>query len=107
MESKIQSDIVQYLQSIGVFAMSIPNEAKRSMALASRLKAMGMRSGASDLIALLSGGTAIFLEVKTATGKQSDAQKLFERKVTSLGFAYYVVRSVEDVAQIFDNGVKA
>jgi hypothetical protein len=96
-EALLQSKIVQFLQSIGVFFFSCPNEAKRSPALASRMKALGMRSGVADLVALLPGGKAVFLEVKTDSGKQSDMQKLFQQRVESLGFSYYVVRSIEDV----------
>ncbi len=96
MEAQIQASIVQALQDHGDYAMSVPNEAKRSMALASRLKAMGMRSGVSDLVVLLPGGKAVFMEVKTATGKQSENQKRFQARVESLGFAYCIARSQQD-----------
>lgn len=38
-----------------------------------------------------------WLEVKTPTGKQSDAQREFEIEVGTQGHKYFVVRSIEDV----------
>jgi hypothetical protein len=101
-ESTIQHSIIQYLQLRRVFAFSVPNEGhggQRHRAL--HMKALGQRNGVSDIIALLPS-RAIFLEVKTDTGRQSPAQHDFEETVKSLGFEYYVVRSVEDVARIFE-----
>lgn len=99
-ESKIQAAIVQALQAMGVFVFSVPNEAagrnKRAMVY---LKAMGLRSGVADLIAVLPG-RIVFLEVKTPPGKQSKSQKHFQRTVEELGHAYHVVRSVDDAVSI-------
>ena len=41
-----------------------------------------------------------WLEVKTATGKQSELQKSFQQQVESHGHRYAVVRSVEDVEEL-------
>ncbi len=106
MESKLQYEIVLFLQDQGYFFYSVPNEAKRSPQLAARLKAMGMRSGVADLVVLLPGGRSVFLEVKTATGKQATMQKLFEQRVTELGFVYQIVRSVQDVQSVLDDIAK-
>lgn len=56
-------------------------------------------AGVSDLIAVR-GGRTLFLEVKTATGKLSDAQAEFGRNINEHGEEYCVVRSVEDVEQL-------
>ena len=102
LESKIQCEIVQYLQLMKVFFFSVPNEAggKDAVIRMSQLKSMGLRSGVADLVVLLPKGKTIFLEVKNEKGKQSNMQKKFEEKVNSLGFEYYIVRSVEDVQKI-------
>lgn len=42
----------------------------------------------------------LWLEVKTATGKQSELQKSFQAKVESEGHVYAVVRSIDDVAAL-------
>lgn len=106
-EAKIQADIVQYLQTRGVYFFSVPNEAAgRDAAIRmARLKAMGLRSGVSDMV-LIFPGQVVFVEVKDEKGKQSDAQRRFQDKVNELGFDYYLVRSVEDVEKVvyrFDN----
>jgi Holliday junction resolvase-like predicted endonuclease len=56
--------------------------------------------GTSDIIIFMSSGRTIFVEVKTATGKQNDNQKAFEQKITALGFEYHIVRDVEKVVWI-------
>lgn len=73
---------------------SVPNDSE-SKEETMRKKATGLLSGVSDLIILL-GDRTLFVEVKTATGTQSDAQKEFESRVTMLGYTYIVVRSLED-----------
>lgn len=42
----------------------------------------------------------IFLELKSATGKQSDDQKKFEKLVDSMGCEYHLARSVDEVISI-------
>lgn len=99
-ESKIQYDICQYLQKQGIYFFSCPNElAGKDPKRMRHFVAMGLRSGVSDLILLLPG-RVIFMEVKTSTGRQSDNQKKFEKKVTELGFEYFLVRSVDEVREI-------
>jgi len=107
-ESQIQMQIVQALQAMGVMFFSVPNEAlgkinhrgdrNRMM----RLKSMGLLSGVSDLVVVLKN-KIVFLEVKTAKGRQSKSQKDFEHRVTLLGHEYHVVRSVDDVISIVDS----
>jgi hypothetical protein len=43
----------------------------------------------------------VYLEVKTATGRQSKYQKLFQKRVEEANGFYYVVRSVQDVENAF------
>lgn len=58
--------------------------------------------GESDLTVFCRGGRTIFLEVKTPAGRQSKTQKRFEEYIKSLGYEYYVVRSVEDALKIVE-----
>ena len=100
-EALIQVKIVKYLQSRGIYFFSVPNEAAAENKIRQmQLVSMGLRSGVSDLIMLYPKRSLTFLEVKTQKGKQSDKQKKFESRVCEHGFKYYVVRSVEDVAEI-------
>ena len=74
---------------------SVPNGGKRNKREAAKLKATGLRAGVSDLI-VVQPNRCIYVEVKTATGEQSDKQKEFEQIVTALGFEYWLVRSLQD-----------
>ena len=102
-EEQIQREIVKHLDKVKVYYFSCPNEnaggGKGAMIRTRKYKAMGLRSGVSDLIVLLPN-RIIFLEVKTPTGTQSPNQKKFHKKVIELGFEYFLVRSVDDVAKI-------
>ena len=103
-EAKIQTNIVKYLQSKKIFFCSIPNEAagRDAQIRMSKLKSMGLRSGAPDLILFLNDGLLISLEVKAETGKQSKSQVLFEEKIKILGFNYFIVKSVDDVRGVLN-----
>ena len=54
------------------------------------------RKGFPDLTAL-KNGTTLYIEVKTATGKQSAYQVEFERICKAHGGTYVLARSVEDL----------
>jgi hypothetical protein len=98
LEDKIQEAIVKYLHYVLVdkIIISIPNEGRRSPAQAVRLKRMGMRPGAADLL-LIWRGTPYFFEIKTAKGVLSDAQMQFREECLGLGIHYTVVRSLDDM----------
>lgn len=105
-EHQIQSQIIYLLKIYDIFYFAVPNgiffnsaSKTQSYAYMNKLRAEGFREGVADLVILLKNRT-IFIEVKTEKGKQSDKQKDFENKVKSLGFEYYLWRSLED-AEIF------
>ena len=54
------------------------------------------KNGVPDIL-IIKKGQFIGLEVKTAKGKQSPAQKLFELYITENGGRYHIVRSINDV----------
>jgi hypothetical protein len=62
---------------------------------------LGCVKGIADLVAMKAGRT-VWLEVKTATGAQSDYQVAFERAVLAHGGEYRVARSVDSVADLTD-----
>ncbi len=59
------------------------------------LQGMGLHRGFADLI-VLSSGRVLFLEVKSATGRLSPAQADFRDAVRDQGFAWALVRTVDD-----------
>lgn len=62
---------------------------------------LGCVKGTADLV-VLKAGRVLWLEIKTATGSQSDYQRDFERTIAAHGGEYRVVRSVDDVADLTD-----
>jgi hypothetical protein len=105
-EAIIQGQIVKYLELRGIAFFSVPNESagagRGAMIRMKQYKAMGLRPGAPDLVVLYPPGTVTFVEVKTATGRQSQHQKNFQRLASEAGINYVVVRSVEDVVDIIE-----
>lgn len=51
-------------------------------------------------ICLVKDGFFIGLEVKTKTGKQSDGQKDFEKRLKEAGGEYYIVKSIDDCKEV-------
>lgn len=96
-EDQIQAEIFKWYRNNHpenlIFA--VPNGGTRNIREAMLLKATGTTAGVSDLI-VVKQNEVIFVEVKTETGRQSKEQIKFEQKVKSLGFKYFIVRSVDD-----------
>lgn len=55
----------------------------------------GVLQGVSDLVVILPN-KIIFVELKAERGKQSKSQKEFELKLKSIGYEYYIIRSLEN-----------
>ena len=75
--------------------LSVPNDSINAIETKRKVNT-GLLRGVSDLI-LVMPGKLLFLEVKTDTCYQSEAQREFQQRIEDLGFSYHVVRSVEDV----------
>jgi len=71
---------------------AIPNGGDRNLAVASMLKAEGVKPGVADLLLPVArkGYHGFFLEMKNAHGTQSKVQKEFETFVASQGYLYGV-----------------
>jgi hypothetical protein len=101
-ESRIQQEIVMWFRNNYCLKhhdprnliFSIPNERNNAREMAA-MKATGLMKGAADLVVVMPN-RVIFVEVKTATGQQSPAQKEFEKSVKALGFEYFLVRSLQE-----------
>ncbi len=53
-----------------------------------------MQAGRADMV-LYYAGKAHHFEFKTTTGRQSDAQKEWQKGIESQGFTYSIIRSFE------------
>lgn len=84
---------------------SVPNGGARNVIEAKKFKSTGLLAGVSDLILILPNGKIIFLELKTETGKQSETQIDFEKRISELGHEYHICRSLEQLKQILCNNL--
>lgn len=111
-ESSIQSSAVQWFTNNYCLKhhepqcqiFSVPNEAIQKMAWKqiSTFKAMGLKSGVSDVIVLIPN-KVLFVEFKAAKGVQTAKQKDFQQAVETLGFDYHICRSLEEFKKIIEN----
>ena len=61
------------------------------------------RPGTPDRFVILKTGTVLWLEIKSKTGKQAEAQKDFEKKLEAVsGHHYMIVTSVTQVVDFIE-----
>ncbi len=75
------------------------NGGRRSKAEAGRFKALGVVAGIPDLVAIAEG-RVFGLELKTASGRLSDAQREMAARWRAAGGEYAVARSVAEASRI-------
>lgn len=83
--------------------VAIPNGGKRDATTGAKLKAEGVVAGVADLMLAITTQHygALFIEMKTEKGRQSEAQKRWEESITKDRYKYIVCRSLDDfVVQI-------
>jgi VRR-NUC domain len=85
-EARKQAAIVGCVRTVApqVRVFAIPNGGYRTKAEAARLKWTGVVAGVPDLCVLAPVGRVFFLEVKTAVGRLSDAQREIFDSLTAL-----------------------
>jgi hypothetical protein len=76
------------------------NPHSRARFAAARKKS-GVVSGFPDLTVWLPGGKVVLIEMKSATGKLSDAQKALHPKLRELGFTVIVARDISSAEAEF------
>lgn len=64
-----------------------------------KMTLIGLLKGACDTIVVLPNKT-LYVEFKTKTGTQSEAQKEFQSRIVSLGHCYHLVRSLEQFQSV-------
>jgi hypothetical protein len=79
-----------------IVAFAIPNSAKRSMRMGARMRAEGLLAGVADLCIMLPCGRCAWLEMKSAKGRQTVAQRAFGLRCLRLGHPYGIAYSVDD-----------
>ena len=96
-ESEIQQACVSWFRYTypRYVIFSVPNGGSRNVIEASNLKKEGALAGVSDLV-VVAERRVLFVEMKTAKGRQQDTQKEFQHRVEVLGHRYVVCRSLDD-----------
>jgi hypothetical protein len=97
-ENQLQASIVTALRVRyrDAIVAALPNGGLRGKIEAARMKKTGTLAGMPDLVVILPGGITAWLEVKTATGRLSEAQTEIHYRLAGLGHAVELVRSIED-----------
>jgi len=102
-EHAMQATLMDYLAiqyRYELYAFAIPNAGQRSPRIGKRMKDEGMRAGVADICVMLKGGKVIWVELKTAKGRLSPAQKDFRLICRSLGHTYLLARSVSEAIDL-------
>jgi hypothetical protein len=107
-ESHLQQNCVRYFDykypQYRLNLFSIPNEGSRSPANGARMKAQGRRAGVADMMLAVPYKPyhGLFIEFKAGKGKQQESQKEFDQAVTSQGYIYAVITTLDDFITLVD-----
>ncbi len=102
LEHRLQAACVQWFAlahpALRHNLFAVPNGGRRDATTGARLKAEGVLAGVADLILLRHKDIygALLLELKTATGRQSKAQRDWQRAIERDGYKYVIVRCIDD-----------
>ena len=82
-----------------------PNGGRRNAREGARFKKMGVQPGFPDLVLLIASQDchALFIELKSATGRQEDSQKEYQALVEAQGYRYALVRSFDEFKKLIEN----
>lgn len=74
-----------------------PNGGRRNAREGARFKKMGVQPGFPDLVLLVASQDChgLFIELKSATGRQEDSQKEYQELVEAQGYRYVLVRTLD------------
>ena len=105
----IQASILEYLVARRIFAIRMNSGTQIIKDGAHRRVIRLHDPGTADILVFHrpiawedQGLTPLWLEVKSATGKQSPVQKSFQHQVEEEGHVYRLVRSIEDVKSVLE-----
>lgn len=107
-EDRLQKEIMRIYKMLykkDCLLFAVPNGGSRNAVEAVKLKETGTLSGVSDLILLAKSSRAIFIEVKSSTGRQSPTQKEFEARVNELGFEYFLIKSTKEFIELIEDKI--
>lgn len=101
-ESNLQKSCVRWFRlqypKLASLLFAVPNGGARNAVTGAILKAEGVTKGVADLLLLVptKHHHALCVEMKTPKGRQSQAQKDWQKAVTDQGYCYIVCHSAEE-----------
>lgn len=105
-EHRLQVSCVNWfrLQYPDHVLFAVPNGGARDRKTGAMLKREGVMAGVSDLILLhsSSGYHGLLIELKVGDGRQSQVQKIFEKRAKKNGYLYAIVRSFDEFRQLIE-----
>ena len=93
-ESDIQAQVLEWLFMNKIFHWRSPNYSAPGRTFTGK-------KGLADITCILDDGQMIWLEIKSANGKQSIEQIQFQREVEKRGHIYILTNSVDDFIKKF------
>lgn len=103
-ESRLQQACIKWVryQYPDLIVYAIPNGGKRNAVTGAILKAEGVLAGVADLFVAkaIPHHHGLYIEMKTAKGRQADSQRAFQQAVTREGYRYELCRSFEQFVAI-------
>lgn len=104
-ETAEQSTVVEWCDLLHIPIVHIPNEGKRSVSYAARMKRMGLRSGFPDLLVPLARGGyhGLFIEMKYDKGRTSPEQDNWLSLLSAEGYACAVCYNAAEAIKIIEN----
>ena len=103
-EDAEQEAVVEYCDLLHIPIVHIPNEGKRSLSYAARMKRMGLRSGFPDLFVPLARGGyhGLFIEMKYRKNKTTKEQKEWLERLNAEGYACAVCYNAAEAIKVID-----
>ena len=109
-EDNLQIAVVRWfkLQHPDILIAHCPNGGFRTKVEGAIFKAMGVMPGFPDIMILKANDAfhALFIELKSPKGVQTESQKEFARKALKAGYQYEIIRSIDEFIELINNYLK-
>ena len=101
-EAELQKTVAQFCDFMGYLWFHPANEAKRSVKLASMLKAQGLKSGVPDVCILepRKDKHGLFIELKVGKNKPTEEQERWLKRLSERGYVVAVCYTAEHAIRI-------
>lgn len=105
-ENDIKNAVIKYLRLRGYWVMRLNTGAFSGEYHGKRRFVRFAVPGCADILAIrqrtpLDAPSVVWIETKSETGRQTERQRQFEREVKAVGCWYFVVRSLDDLKELW------